>query len=46
MFFLGSSPVMSKSTLERTLSIWYCMKTRFQISMYRVSSASGPPSMP
>ena len=32
MFFFGSSPMMSKSTFERTLSIWYCMNTRFQIS--------------
>ena len=32
MFFFGSSPTMSKSTLLRTFWIAYCMKTRFQIS--------------
>ena len=32
MFFFGRSPTMSKSTLLRTLSIPYCMNTRFQIS--------------
>jgi hypothetical protein len=32
MFLFGSSPTMRKSYFERTSSIAYCMKTRFQIS--------------
>ena len=46
MFFAGSSPTMSKSTFDRTLEMRSCMKTRFQISVNRLSSTAGPPSMP
>ena len=33
MFFLGSGPAMSKSSLLRTAESSSCMKTRFQNSM-------------
>ena len=46
MFFFGSSPSTVKSTLLVTSVSRYCMNTRFQISMYRVSSTAGPPSGP
>ena len=39
-------PAMSKSSLARTLLSWSCMKTRFQTSRKRSSSAIGPPSRP
>ena len=32
MFFFGSEPTMSKSSLDRTALSSSCMKTRFQIS--------------
>ncbi len=41
MFFFGSEPAMSKSTLLRTALSSSCMKTRFQISRYRSSSSIG-----
>ena len=46
MFFLGSGWAMSKSALERTADSSSDMKTRFQISRNRSSSAAGPPSTP
>ncbi len=46
MFFFGSSPARSKSSLVRNVLRSYCMKTLFQYSMYRSSSTSGPPARP
>ena len=45
MFFFGSEPTMSKSSLDRTALSSSCMKTRFQNSRYR-SSAPKSPSAP
>ncbi len=46
MFCFGSAPTIVKSSFDFTSVISYCMKTRFQYSMNRSSSASGPPSLP